>query len=141
MLPPNNLGSDESGVSVNETLFKGMIRYQANPKESNLVVVKRIFMYLNGTPNLGLWYLKGLGFDLKAYSDSDYAREPVATADTTQSLDTSKSAKEQGNRPKTTDAEKINEMRKSKELERRNQDASVYSGSTTRTPSLPYSTP
>nr|GEW66562.1 hypothetical protein [Tanacetum cinerariifolium] len=48
--------------------------YQANPKESNLVVVKRIFMYLNGTPNLGLWYLKGLGFDLKAYSDSDYAR-------------------------------------------------------------------
>ncbi|GKA17199.1 hypothetical protein Tco_0697036 [Tanacetum coccineum] len=36
-LPPNNLGPDESGVSVNETL------YQANPKESYLVVVKRIF--------------------------------------------------------------------------------------------------
>ncbi|GJT57811.1 retrovirus-related pol polyprotein from transposon TNT 1-94 [Tanacetum coccineum] len=30
MLPPNNLGPDESGVSVNETL------YQANPKESHL---------------------------------------------------------------------------------------------------------
>nr|GEY08502.1 retrovirus-related Pol polyprotein from transposon TNT 1-94 [Tanacetum cinerariifolium] len=29
--------------------------------------------YLKGTPNLGLWYLKGSGFDLKAYSDSDYA--------------------------------------------------------------------
>nr|GFD34081.1 hypothetical protein [Tanacetum cinerariifolium] len=26
-----------------------------------------------GTPNLGLWYPKGSGFDLKAYSDSDYA--------------------------------------------------------------------
>ncbi|GJV95024.1 retrovirus-related pol polyprotein from transposon TNT 1-94 [Tanacetum coccineum] len=47
--------------------------YQANPKESHLVVVKRIFRYLKGTPNLGLWYPKGSGFDLKAYSDSDYA--------------------------------------------------------------------
>nr|GEY14394.1 uncharacterized mitochondrial protein AtMg00810-like [Tanacetum cinerariifolium] len=46
--------------------------YQANPKESYLVVVKRISRYLKGTPNLGLWYLKGSGFDLKAYSDSDY---------------------------------------------------------------------
>ncbi|GJT95818.1 retrovirus-related pol polyprotein from transposon TNT 1-94, partial [Tanacetum coccineum] len=94
MLPPNNLGPDESGVSVNETLFRGMIgslmyltasrpdiqfstclcaRYQANPKESHLVAVKRIFRYLKGTPNLGLWYPKGSGFDLKAYSDSDYA--------------------------------------------------------------------
>ncbi|GJU08721.1 uncharacterized mitochondrial protein-like protein [Tanacetum coccineum] len=64
MLPPNNLGPDESGVSVNETLFRDMIgslmyltasrpdiqfstclcvRYQANPKESYLVAVKRIF--------------------------------------------------------------------------------------------------
>ncbi|GJT44832.1 retrovirus-related pol polyprotein from transposon TNT 1-94 [Tanacetum coccineum] len=94
MLPPNNLGPDESRVSVNETLFRGMIgslmylttsrpntkfstslcaRYQANPKESHLVAVKRIFRYLKGTPNLGLWYPKGSGFDLKAYSDSDYA--------------------------------------------------------------------
>ncbi|GJZ73708.1 retrovirus-related pol polyprotein from transposon TNT 1-94 [Tanacetum coccineum] len=67
MLSPNNLGPDESGVSVNETL------YHANPKESYLVFVKRISRYLKGTPNLGLWYPKGLGFDLKAYSDSDYA--------------------------------------------------------------------
>nr|GEZ17462.1 hypothetical protein [Tanacetum cinerariifolium] len=95
MLFPNNLGPDESGVSVNETLFRGMIgslmyliasrpdiqfyiclcaRYQANPKESYLVAVKRIFRYLKGTLNLGLWYPKGSGFDLKAYSDSNYAR-------------------------------------------------------------------
>ncbi|GJY21937.1 retrovirus-related pol polyprotein from transposon TNT 1-94 [Tanacetum coccineum] len=47
--------------------------YQANPKESHLVAVKRIFKYLKETPNLGLWYPKGSGFDLKAYSDSDYA--------------------------------------------------------------------
>ncbi|GJZ07161.1 retrovirus-related pol polyprotein from transposon TNT 1-94 [Tanacetum coccineum] len=47
--------------------------YQANPKESYLVAIKRIFRYLKGTPNLGLWYPKGSGFNLKAYSDSDYA--------------------------------------------------------------------
>ncbi|GJT40400.1 retrovirus-related pol polyprotein from transposon TNT 1-94 [Tanacetum coccineum] len=47
--------------------------YQANPKESHLVAIKRIFMYLKGTPNLNLWYPKGTSFDLKAYSDSDYA--------------------------------------------------------------------
>ncbi|GJX94791.1 retrovirus-related pol polyprotein from transposon TNT 1-94 [Tanacetum coccineum] len=48
--------------------------YQANPNESHLVAVKRIFKYLKGTPNLGLWYPKGSSFDLKSYSDSDYAR-------------------------------------------------------------------
>ncbi|GJY76125.1 retrovirus-related pol polyprotein from transposon TNT 1-94 [Tanacetum coccineum] len=46
--------------------------YQANPKESHLVAVTRIFIYLKGTTNLGLLYPKGSGFDLKAYSDSDY---------------------------------------------------------------------
>ncbi|GKG19064.1 hypothetical protein Tco_0376163, partial [Tanacetum coccineum] len=29
--------------------------------------------YLKGTSSLGLWYPKGSGFDLKGYSDSDYA--------------------------------------------------------------------
>nr|GEW10122.1 hypothetical protein [Tanacetum cinerariifolium] len=46
--------------------------YQANLKESHLVAIKRIFKYLKGTLNLGLWYLKGSGIDLKAYSNSDY---------------------------------------------------------------------
>nr|GFA05212.1 retrovirus-related Pol polyprotein from transposon TNT 1-94 [Tanacetum cinerariifolium] len=36
-------------------------------------VVKRIFRYLKGTINLGLWYLKDSGFDLTAYSDADHA--------------------------------------------------------------------
>nr|GEW15802.1 uncharacterized mitochondrial protein AtMg00810-like [Tanacetum cinerariifolium] len=48
-------------------------RYQANPKESYLIAVKRIFKYLKGTPSLGLWYSKCSGFDLKGHSDSDYA--------------------------------------------------------------------
>ncbi|GKA00248.1 retrovirus-related pol polyprotein from transposon TNT 1-94 [Tanacetum coccineum] len=30
--------------------------------------------YLKGTPSVSLWYPKCLGFDLKGYSDSDYAR-------------------------------------------------------------------
>nr|GEV48328.1 retrovirus-related Pol polyprotein from transposon TNT 1-94 [Tanacetum cinerariifolium] len=34
--------------------------------------VKRIFRYLKGTINLGLWYPKDSGFDLTAYSDADH---------------------------------------------------------------------
>ncbi|GJW41083.1 retrovirus-related pol polyprotein from transposon TNT 1-94 [Tanacetum coccineum] len=47
-------------------------RYQANLKESHLIVVKRIFIYIKGTLNLRLWYPKCSGFDLKGYTDSDY---------------------------------------------------------------------
>ncbi|GJX19517.1 retrovirus-related pol polyprotein from transposon TNT 1-94 [Tanacetum coccineum] len=93
MVPPNNLGPGLNGKSVNKTQYRGMIgslmyltvsrpdiqfstclcvRYQANLKESHLIAVKRIFRYLKGTPSLGLWYPKCLGFDLKGYSDSDY---------------------------------------------------------------------
>nr|GEU29096.1 retrovirus-related Pol polyprotein from transposon TNT 1-94 [Tanacetum cinerariifolium] len=35
--------------------------------------VKRIFQYLKGTINLGLWYPKDSGFDLTGYSDADHA--------------------------------------------------------------------
>ncbi|GKD89323.1 hypothetical protein Tco_1364830, partial [Tanacetum coccineum] len=93
MVPPINLGPDLNGKAINETQYKGFIgslmylttsrpniqfstclcaRYQANPKESHLIAVKRIFKYLKGTPNLGLWYLKCSIFNLKGYSDSDY---------------------------------------------------------------------
>ncbi|GJW53002.1 putative ribonuclease H-like domain-containing protein [Tanacetum coccineum] len=43
------------------------------PKTSHLNAVKRIFKYLKGKPNLGLWYLRESSFDLEAFSDSDYA--------------------------------------------------------------------
>ncbi|GJZ85955.1 reverse transcriptase domain-containing protein, partial [Tanacetum coccineum] len=42
------------------------------PKTSHLNVVKRIFKYLKGKPNLGLWYPRESPFDLEAFSDSDY---------------------------------------------------------------------
>nr|GEW81786.1 hypothetical protein [Tanacetum cinerariifolium] len=48
-------------------------RYQANPNEHHVSAVKRIFRYLKGTINLGLWYPKNSGFDLTAYSDADHA--------------------------------------------------------------------
>ncbi|GJU78555.1 hypothetical protein Tco_1275625 [Tanacetum coccineum] len=93
MVPPNNLGPGLDDKPVNETLYRGMIvslmylttsrldiqfstclcaRYQANPKESHLIVVKRILRYLKGNPSIGLWYLKCSKFNLKEYSDSDY---------------------------------------------------------------------
>nr|GEY29267.1 hypothetical protein [Tanacetum cinerariifolium] len=48
-------------------------RYQANPNKHHVSAVKRIFRYLKGTINLGLWYPKDYGFDLTAYSDADHA--------------------------------------------------------------------
>ncbi|KAI3707390.1 hypothetical protein L6452_25856 [Arctium lappa] len=94
MAPPLALNKDLSGKPVNVTAYRGMIgsllyltasrpdimystclcaRYQSEPKESHLIAVKRIFRYLKGTPNLGLWYPKDSGFDLTGYSDSDFA--------------------------------------------------------------------
>ncbi|KAJ9552991.1 hypothetical protein OSB04_017036 [Centaurea solstitialis] len=91
------LHKDLSGVSIECKIYRGMIgsllyptanrpdimfatcicaRYQANPKESHLNVVKRILRYLKKTPCLGLWYPLYSGFDLLAYTDSDYGRMP-----------------------------------------------------------------
>nr|GEX23784.1 putative ribonuclease H-like domain-containing protein [Tanacetum cinerariifolium] len=48
-------------------------RYQAKPNEKHLKEVKRIFCYLRGTVNTGLWYSKDSGFELTGLSDADYA--------------------------------------------------------------------
>ena len=47
--------------------------FQADPRESHLMAIKRIFRYLKGTLNLGIWYPRDSGFDLICYSDADYA--------------------------------------------------------------------
>nr|GEU70823.1 uncharacterized mitochondrial protein AtMg00810-like [Tanacetum cinerariifolium] len=47
--------------------------YQAKPTEKHLKEVKRIFCYLKGTVNTGLWYSKDSGFELTGFSDADYA--------------------------------------------------------------------
>ena len=47
-------------------------RFQASPKESHLVAVKRILRYLIGTHDLGLFYPRDVFFDLVGYSDADF---------------------------------------------------------------------
>nr|GFB38528.1 hypothetical protein [Tanacetum cinerariifolium] len=49
------------------------LRYQARPIENRLKKVKRIFRYLKVTIDMGLWYLKDIGFELTAFSDADHA--------------------------------------------------------------------
>ncbi|GJS63201.1 hypothetical protein Tco_0677765 [Tanacetum coccineum] len=87
------LTKDEDGEDVDVHLYKSMIgslmyltssrpdimfsvcacsRFQVQPKVSHLNAVKRIFRYLKGRPNLGLWYPKYSPFILEAFSDSDY---------------------------------------------------------------------
>ena len=87
------LDMDEKGKSIDQTKYRGMIgsllyltasrpdimynvclcaRFQACPKESHLNAVKRIFRYLKGTIDIGLWYPKCDNFELICYSDADF---------------------------------------------------------------------
>ena len=51
----------------------GMVgKFQYSPKQSHLVVVKRIFKYLKGTMTYGLWYPRNQNLQLTAYSDVDW---------------------------------------------------------------------
>ncbi|GJW38671.1 putative ribonuclease H-like domain-containing protein [Tanacetum coccineum] len=90
----DKLDLDQHGSPVDATKYRSMIgalmyltssrpdivhatclcaRYQANPTEKHLKEVKRIFRYLRGTVNTGLWYTKDSGFELTGFSDADYA--------------------------------------------------------------------
>ncbi|GKB05013.1 hypothetical protein Tco_0833208 [Tanacetum coccineum] len=44
-------------------------KYQAKPTEKHLHAVKRIFRYLRGTINMGLWYSKDFCIALTAFAD------------------------------------------------------------------------
>nr|GEX05267.1 retrovirus-related Pol polyprotein from transposon TNT 1-94 [Tanacetum cinerariifolium] len=90
----DKLDLDQNGTPVDATKYRSMIgalmyltssrldivhatclyaRYQAKPTEKHLKEVKRIFCYLRGTVNTGLWYTKDFGFELTGFSDADYA--------------------------------------------------------------------
>ena len=94
MSSSTKLNVDSSGVEVSPTLYRSIIgsllylttsrsdiafsvgvcaRYQATPKESHLIAVKRIIRYINGAPNYGLWYSKDSNACLAGYSDADWA--------------------------------------------------------------------
>lgn len=48
-------------------------RYQVDLKESHVTVAKRIFKYLKGTMDYGLWYPRNDDFMLCSYTDADWA--------------------------------------------------------------------
>ena len=52
-------------------------RFQSDPRESHLTVVKRIFRYLKGTTNLGLLYRKSLDYKLVGCCDADFAGDRI----------------------------------------------------------------
>ena len=95
MSSSTKLSLESSRVEVSPTLYRSIIgsllylkasrpdiafsmgiyaRYQVAPKESHLIVVKRIIRYINGTPEYGLWYSKDSNDCLAGYSDADWAR-------------------------------------------------------------------
>ncbi|XP_073525872.1 uncharacterized protein [Phyllobates terribilis] len=88
-----NLGADLNGPKTNETLYRGMVRslmyliasrldivfvvslcarFQSDPRESHVAIIKRTFRYLKGTDNLYLWYPKNCDFTLVGYTDADF---------------------------------------------------------------------
>ncbi|CAM8881731.1 unnamed protein product [Rhodiola kirilowii] len=85
---------DDAGTKVDQTLYMSMIgsllyltasrpdiaytvgvcvRYQADPKESHLLQVKRIIKYVCGTVDFGIWYTKDTNPYLVGYYDADWA--------------------------------------------------------------------
>ncbi|GJX00715.1 retrovirus-related pol polyprotein from transposon TNT 1-94 [Tanacetum coccineum] len=94
MVGQSKLDEDPNGTPVDPTPYQGMVgslmyltvsrpnlvfaicmcaRYQEKPTEKHLGVVERLFRYLKGTINMGLWYPKDIGFDLMAFADADHA--------------------------------------------------------------------
>ena len=48
-------------------------RYQANPKKSHMIALKRIIKYVKTTADYGVWYSKDTNSVLDGYSDVDWA--------------------------------------------------------------------
>lgn len=92
MSPSSKLDLFEKGKEVDQTSCRGMIgsllyyiasrphimfnvcmcsRFHACPKESHLLIVRRIFRYLNGIQNICLLYLKSDKFDLIGCLDEE----------------------------------------------------------------------
>ncbi|CAM8965666.1 unnamed protein product [Rhodiola kirilowii] len=87
------ISNNEAGTSVDQTQYISMIRsllyltssrpdiahaigvcarYQANPKESHLMNVKRIIKYVFRTADYGLWYTKDTNSCLVGYCNADW---------------------------------------------------------------------
>ncbi|GJV06984.1 retrovirus-related pol polyprotein from transposon TNT 1-94 [Tanacetum coccineum] len=94
MVEKSKLDEDKEGKAVDPSHYRGMIgtllyltasrpdlqfaicmcaRYQARPTKKHLHAVKRIFRYLKGTVNRGLWYPKDSSIALTTFADADHA--------------------------------------------------------------------
>ncbi|GJY88909.1 retrovirus-related pol polyprotein from transposon TNT 1-94 [Tanacetum coccineum] len=94
MVEKSKLDEDKEGKAVDPSHYRGMIgtllyltssrpdlqfaicmcaRYQARPTEKYLHAVKRIFQYLKGSVNRGLWYPKDSSIALTAFAYADHA--------------------------------------------------------------------
>ncbi|GJV42754.1 hypothetical protein Tco_1421194 [Tanacetum coccineum] len=65
-------GHENQKSSKRSQRFKAEAR-KARPTEKHLLAVKRIFRYLRGTVNRGLWYPKDSSIALTAFTDADHA--------------------------------------------------------------------
>ena len=95
MSPNVKLTVDLLGKSVDSSLYRSMIgsrlyltasrpdisynvgvctRYQANPKESHMIALKRIIKYVKTTADFGVRYIKDTNDILTRYSDADWVR-------------------------------------------------------------------
>nr|GEV25639.1 copia protein [Tanacetum cinerariifolium] len=94
MVDQLKLNEDPLRIPADQTRFRGMVgspmyltasipdlvfvvcmcaRYQASPTKKHLEALKRVFWYLRGTINWGLWYPKDTAMALTAYADADHA--------------------------------------------------------------------
>nr|GEZ84301.1 retrovirus-related Pol polyprotein from transposon TNT 1-94 [Tanacetum cinerariifolium] len=94
MVEKSKLDEDKEGKAVDPSHYRGMIgtllyltssrpdlqfaicmcaRYQARPNRKAHTCSKRIFRYLRGTVNRGLWYPKDSSVVLTAFVDADHA--------------------------------------------------------------------
>nr|GEZ31476.1 uncharacterized mitochondrial protein AtMg00810-like [Tanacetum cinerariifolium] len=94
MVEKSKLDEDKEGKAVDPSHYHGMIgtllyltanrpdlqlaicmcaRYQARPIEKHVHAVKRIFRYLRGTVNRGLWYPKDSSVALTTFAYADHA--------------------------------------------------------------------
>ncbi|GKB39265.1 retrovirus-related pol polyprotein from transposon TNT 1-94 [Tanacetum coccineum] len=69
MVERTKLVENPQGTPVDPTHSHSM----AKPIEKHLTAVKRVFQYLKGTINMGLWYSKDTDIELTAYADANHA--------------------------------------------------------------------
>ena len=93
MMTGCKLSKDNKSLEVDHTMHRSMIgsllyavatrpdvmqvvglvaRFQSSPKETHVTIVRRIFKYLKGTMDYGLWYPKSQDFLLKSFTDADW---------------------------------------------------------------------